>query len=217
MDDFVIEKCEEKDAEEIREIAKSNNYFNPDYKDLKEGGFTGTVYNSEVVKKILGLGHSYKISYRGEILAYFLGIDGDSYSKVYPESLDEMYEGFFNKKGKLPGKVIYFAQAAVRPPFKGRGIARELFNFSKSEWKKQGFNMVYGEIASHNEGSKRFWELVGLVKIAEKKWEGGVLFKGCDEKWIKENLEILRAKKDPRVDKNLLGKLKIFLYRYSLD
>ena len=213
--DFLIEKCGEKDSDEIREISKANNYFNPDYNNEKETGFTATVYNNETMKKILKYGCSYKLIFKRKILGYLLGIEGDSYEDIFGESSEEFFQSFFSKVGKLPGKYIYGAQAAVRPEFKGRGIARELFRTAITEWKNKDFIAFYGEISSHNVDSIRFWTLLGLQKIAEKKWPSGIYSDGCDSKWLKENYEKLQAKKDKRIDEKILSNLKFFLYEFK--
>ena len=214
--DFQIEKCEERDSDEIREISKANNYFNPEYNNKKETGFTGTVYSNETVKKILEKGFSFKLTFNGKILGYLLGIDENSYTEVYGETPGELYKSFFGKEGEFQGKIIYGCQAAVRQEFKGRGIARELFSCARVEWRNKSLDTFYGEIASHNIDSIRFWTHLGLQKIAEKKWPTGIYFKGCDEKWIKENYEKLQARKDKRIDERLLSQLKIFLYKFEI-
>ena len=163
--DYVLEVCEEKDSEEIRKISKLNNYFNPEYNDGKETGFTGTVYSNETVRKILKRGYSFKITYDEKILGYILGIDEGGYKEVYEETVQEFYKSFFGNEEKFLGKIIYGCQAAVRPDFKGRGIARELFNHSINEWKNKGFNTFYGEIASHNTGSIKFWTFLGILYL----------------------------------------------------
>ncbi len=216
VNDFLIEKCTEKDSEEIREISKANNYFNPDYDNKKETGFTGTVFSNETVKKILKQGFSSKMTFNGKILGYILGIDEKAYKEVFGETSEELLKSFLGKEEKSKEKIIYGCQAAVRSEFKGRGIARELFSNAIKDWKSKGFDTFYGEIASHNTDSISYWSHLGLQKTGERNWPTGVYFKGCDEKWIKENYEKLQSIKDKRIDDKLLSALKIFLFEYKL-
>jgi ribosomal protein S18 acetylase RimI-like enzyme len=217
MEDLTIEKCVEGDAEGIREVAKANNYFNPEYEEHNESGFTGTVYSKKVVEKIISQGYSFKIVLNRQIVGYFLGVDEEGFEDVFGDSVSELSRSFFGKESKIPGKIIYAPQAAIHPDFKGRGFARELFSEVRRNLKNKGFENIYAEILSNNKSSISFWKLMGFGEVAKRKPESVIVFKGYDKDWIEKNYSKLMSNHDKRVDAEFLSRLSWGLYKFSLE
>ena len=89
------------------------------------------------------------------------------FSRVYAAEVDEKIVGF------LVGHVVldeaHVANLAVRPPFRGRGIARQLMNHLLAELAGEDVRWAYLEVREHNLPARTLYQSLGFYQVALRK------------------------------------------------